>query len=64
VASSLLAPIFPRIFDDLEETSSGENAVSRVSGVPLKESAPPWEDRGEDGWKLEFGACAISSPRR
>lgn len=38
-------------FDDLAEPSSGEKAVRRVSGVPLKESAPPLEDRGEDGLK-------------
>lgn len=42
--------------DDLE-ASSGVIEVSRVSGVPLNESAPPLDDRGDDG--LSFG-CAIA----
>lgn len=37
--------------EDLAEPSSGEKAVSLVSGVPLKDSAPPTEERGEDGLK-------------
>jgi hypothetical protein len=36
--------------------SSGLMAVNRVSGVPLKDSAPPLDDRGDDG--LSFW-CAI-----
>lgn len=42
---------FLRSLEDLAEPSSGEKAVSRVSGVPLKESAPPVDDRGEEGLK-------------
>ena len=47
--------------DDLIEPSSGEKAVSRVSGVPscLHESAPPLEERGEDRWKAASLVCAI-----
>lgn len=37
--------------EDLDEPSSGEKAVSLVSGVPLNESAPPADECGEDGLK-------------
>lgn len=36
---------------DLAEPSSGEKAVTRVSGVPLNESGPPLDECGEDGLK-------------
>jgi hypothetical protein len=36
---------------NLVEDSSGEKVVSRVSGVPLKDSAPPLDERGEEGLK-------------
>lgn len=36
---------------DLVESPSGEKAVTRVSGVPLNESAPPLDECGEDGLK-------------
>lgn len=49
--------------DDLAEPSSGEKAVRRVSGVPLKESAPPLEDRGEDGLKWLSRVCAMMNER-
>lgn len=34
---------------DFAEPSSGEKAVTRVSGVPLNESAPPLDECGEEG---------------
>jgi hypothetical protein len=39
------------------EPSSGVREVSRVSGVPLKDSAPPLDDRGDDGLSAW---CAIA----
>ena len=51
---------------DLAELSSGEKAVSRVSGVPscLYESAPPADEWGEAGLKdpLPSRACDMLSP--
>lgn len=38
-----------RSLHDLDEPSSGEKAVKRVSGVPLNDSAPPLEDLGDEG---------------
>lgn len=37
--------------EDLDDPSSGDKAVSRVSGVPLNESATPLEECGDGGLK-------------
>jgi hypothetical protein len=51
-AASLAAMFKPLRIVGPEAVSSRENAVKRVSGVPLKESAPPLDERGEDGLKV------------
>lgn len=49
--------------DDRTDVSSGEKAVSRVSGVPscLYESPPPLDDSGDDWWKARRSCgCAMT----
>lgn len=47
---------------DLAEFSSGENDVRRVSGVPLKESAPPLDECGDEGLNVavSLGWCSMA----
>lgn len=53
----MIRPRDPVTFADLTEPSSGEKAVSRVSGVPLKESAAPLEEWGDVGLKFPSRLC-------
>jgi hypothetical protein len=44
-------PGVSKLLADLVKLSFGEKVVSRVSGVPLKESPAPLDERGDEGWK-------------
>lgn len=50
-----------RSLADLAELSLEEKAVSLVSGVPLKDSAPPLDECGDDGPNKLSRVCAMVS---